>query len=109
VCISQPLGFEDHLNPNHVFKLKTTLYGLNKAPRQWYERLRNFMLSKGYAKGDVDKTLFFRKHESDVIIVQMYVDDITFGLNNISMCEEFVSSMQCEFEMSMVGELTYIL
>ena len=57
----------------------------------------------------MDKTLFIRKHENDVIIVQVYVDDIIFGSNNNTLCEEFVAAMQGEFEMSMMGELTYFL
>ena len=78
VYVSQPSSFEDHLYPNHVFKLKKTLYVLKQAPRQWYGRLNNFLLSKGYARDVVDKTLFTRKHESDVILIQVYVDDIIF-------------------------------
>jgi len=109
VYVSQPLAFEDHLYPNHVFNLKKALYGLKQAPRQLYERLSNFILSKGYARGVVDKTFFIRKHASDVILVQVYVDDIIFGSNNNSMCEEFVATMQGEFKMSMMGELTYFL
>ena len=93
VYVSQPPGFEDHLYLNHVFKLKNALYSLKQAPRHWYERLNNFLLSKGYARGDVDKTLFIRKHASDVILVQVYVDYIIFGSNNNSMCEEFVAAM----------------
>ena len=93
VYVLQPLGFEDHLYPNHVFKLKKALYGLKQEPRQWYEKLSNFLLSKGYARGAVDKTLFIRKHESDVILVQVYVDDIIFGSNNNTLCEEFVVAM----------------
>jgi len=109
VYVSQPPRFEDHLYPNHVFKLKKALYGLKQAPRQWYERLSNFLLSKGYARGAVDKTLFIRKHDNDVILVQVYVDDIIFGSNNNTLCEEFVAAMQGEFEMSMMGELAYFL
>jgi len=55
------------------------------------------------------KTLFIRKHASDVILVQVYVDDIIIASNNYSLCEEFVAAMQGEFEMSMMGELTYFL
>jgi len=66
---------------------------LKQAPRQWYERLSKFLLCKGYARGVVDKTLFIRKHASDVISVKVYVDDIIFGPNNNSMCEEFVTAM----------------
>ena len=109
VYVSQPSGFEDHLYPNHVFKLKKVLYGLKQPPREWYARLNNFLVYKGYARGVIDKTLFIRKHASDVILVQPYVDDIIFGSNNNSMCEEFVAAMQGEFEISMMGELTYFL
>ena len=108
VDVSQLPSFEDHLYPNHVFKLEKALYGLKQAARQWYERLSNFVLSKGY-RGVVDKTFFIRKHSSDVILVQVYVDDIIFESNNNSVCEEFVASMQEEFEMSMMGVLTYFL
>ena len=66
-------------------------------------------MSKGYARGSVDKTLFIRKHERHVILVQVYVDDIIFGSNNDSMCNEFVAAMQGEFKMSMMGEITYFL
>jgi len=82
---------------------------LKQAPWQWYKRLNNFLSSKGYAKGAVDKTFSFRKNASDVILVQVYAYDIIFGSNNNSMCQEFVATMQEEFEMSMMGELTYFL
>jgi len=61
VYVEQPPGFEDHQHPNHVYKLKKALYGLKKAPRQWYERLSNFLLSNGYERGMIDKTLFIKK------------------------------------------------
>jgi len=109
VYVTQPLGFEDHKLPEHVYKLKKTLYGLKQAPRQWYERLSNFLLSKDYQRGQVDKTLFIKKYENDIILVQVYVDDITFGSTNELLRQEFVLAMQGEFEMSMMGELNYFL
>jgi len=60
VYVSQPPGFEDHNNPDYIYKLKNTLYGLKQAPRQWYERLCNFLLSQGYERGKTDKTLFIK-------------------------------------------------
>jgi len=57
----------------------------------------------------VDKTLFIRKHESDVILVQVYVNDIIFGSNNNTLCEEFLATIQGEFKMFMIGELSYFL
>ena len=89
--------------------MKETLYGLKQVPWQWYERLRKFLLQKGYARDVVVKTLFIRKHASDVILVQVYIDDIIFGSNNNSTSKEFLVAMQGEFQMSMMGELTYFL
>lgn len=51
VQAKQPLEFEDYVRPYFVFKLKKSLYGLKKAPRAQYERLRNFLLEKGFQKG----------------------------------------------------------
>jgi len=67
VYVEQPPGFEDHQYHNHVFKLKNTLYGLKQAPKQWYERLSNFLLSNGYERGMIDKTLFVKKANSEII------------------------------------------
>jgi len=94
VYVSQPPGFEDHNNPDYVFKLKKALYGLKQAPRQWYERLSNFLLSQGYERGKTDKTLFIKNSCNDISLVQVYVDDIIFGSTNESLCEQFVANMQ---------------
>ena len=51
VYVEQPPSFEDDKKSDHVYKLKTTLYGLKQAPRAWYERLRDFLLSKGFMMG----------------------------------------------------------
>jgi len=107
--VDQPPGFEDPQHPNHVFKLKKALYGLKQAPRQWYERLSNFLVSHGYERGMIDKTLFIKKSNSEIILVQIYVDDIIFGATHDSLCEEFVAAMKGEFEMSMMGELSIFL
>jgi hypothetical protein len=61
VYVEQPSGFEDYKQPNHVYKLKNPLYGLKQSPRAWYERLRNFLLPKGFVMGKVDTTLFTKK------------------------------------------------
>jgi len=91
VYVEQPPDFEDHQHPNHVYKLKKALYGLKQAPRQWYERLNNFLLSNGYERGMIDKTLFIKKSNSEIILVQIYVDDIIFCATKDSLCEEFVA------------------
>ena len=67
VYVEQPPGFEDDKKSNHVYKLKKALYGLKQAPRAWYERLREFLLSKGFKMGKVDTTLFTKKIDNDCL------------------------------------------
>ena len=79
VYVTQPKGFEDPDHPNHVYKVVKALYGLHQAPRAWYARLSSFLLKHGYRRGAIDKTLFLKKNSTDIILVQVYVDDIIFG------------------------------
>jgi len=71
VYVCQPPGFEDHKHPNYVFKLKKGLYSLEQAPRPWYERLSNYLLSHAYDRVKTDKTLFIKKTFNDIILVQV--------------------------------------
>ncbi|KAK2423987.1 putative mitochondrial protein [Trifolium repens] len=109
VYVEQPKGFVDTKYPDYVYKLKKALYGLKQAPRAWYERLTQFLVNNGYRKGGSDKTLFVKESEGNLMIAQIYVDDIVFGGMSNQMVQHFISQMQSEFEMSLVGELTYFL
>jgi hypothetical protein len=109
VYVEQPPVFEDPRYSNHAYRLSKVLYGLKQAPRAWYERLRDFLIEKGFKIRIVDTTLFTKKHNSDIFICQVYVDDIIFGSTNHYRCKEFGELMSKEFEMSMIGELTYFL
>jgi hypothetical protein len=82
VYVEQPPSFEDDKKPDHMYKLKKALYGLKQAPRAWYERLRDFLLSKGFMMGKVDTTLFTKKIDKHLFVLQIYVDDIIFGSTN---------------------------
>ncbi|GKV13735.1 hypothetical protein SLEP1_g24719 [Rubroshorea leprosula] len=109
VYVEQPPGFEDPSYPNHVYKPSKALYGLKQAPRAWYERLSSFLLANGFSRGRVDTTLFVKNKGQNILIVQIYVDDIVFGATNDFLCREFSKAMQGEFEMSMMGELNFFL
>jgi hypothetical protein len=82
VYVEQPPGFKDDKKPNYVYKLRNALYGLKQAPRIWYERLRDFLPSEGCIMGKVDTTLFTKKIEKDLFVLQIYVDNIIFGSTN---------------------------
>ena len=109
VYVRQPPDFENPKFPNRVFKLQKALYGLKQAPRAWYDRLKKFLVGKGFKMGSVDKTLFLLSHGSDLLIIQIYVDDIIFGGTSHALVSKFAEQMSSEFEMSMMGELQYFL
>ncbi|GKB92438.1 retrovirus-related pol polyprotein from transposon TNT 1-94 [Tanacetum coccineum] len=109
VYVAQPSGFIDFEKPDHVYKLKKALYGLKQAPKAWYDRLKAFLIKHEYKMGMIDNTLFTKKKSSNFIIVQIYVDDIIFGLTCQDMCNEFAKIIHNEFKMSMTGELNFFL
>ncbi|GJR25746.1 putative ribonuclease H-like domain-containing protein [Tanacetum coccineum] len=109
VYVQQPPGFVDPAHPNKVYKVIKALYGLHQAPRAWYETLSTFLLENGFRRGTIDKTLFIKKNKSDIMLVQVYVDDIIFGSTKQSMCTEFEDCMQKRFQISSIGELTFFL
>ncbi|GJX56048.1 retrovirus-related pol polyprotein from transposon TNT 1-94 [Tanacetum coccineum] len=109
VYVAQPLGFIDFAKPNHVYRLKKALYGLKQPPKAWYDRLKDFLVKHDYTIGMVDNTLFTKKKDPNLIIVQIYVDDIIFGSTCQEMCDDFAKIMHDEFEMSMMGELNFFL
>ncbi|GJT97563.1 retrovirus-related pol polyprotein from transposon TNT 1-94 [Tanacetum coccineum] len=108
VYVAQPPGFIDFEKPDHVYKLKKALYGLKQAPKAWYDRLKAFLIKHEYKMGMVDNTLFTKKKSSNLIIIQIYVY-IIFGSTCQDMCDEFAKIMHDEFEMSMMGELNFVL
>ncbi|GJW15733.1 retrovirus-related pol polyprotein from transposon TNT 1-94 [Tanacetum coccineum] len=109
VYVSQPEGFVDQDNPSHVYKLKKALYGLKQAPRAWYDMLSSFLISKHFSKGAVDPTLFIQKAGNNLLLIQIYVDDIIFASTNTAMCNEFANQMTTKFKMSMMGQMSFFL
>ncbi|GJS02601.1 retrovirus-related pol polyprotein from transposon TNT 1-94 [Tanacetum coccineum] len=89
VYVSQPKGFVDQDNPTHVYKMKKALYGLKQTPHAWYDMLSSFLLSQKFSKGIVDPTLFIRKEVKDILMVQIYVDDIIFASTDPSLYDIF--------------------
>nr|GEV54427.1 copia protein [Tanacetum cinerariifolium] len=81
VYVNQPDGFVDPYHLDRVYRLKKALYALKQAPRAW----------------------------RDILLVQIYVDDIIFGSTNPKLSKQFEKLMHSKFEMSMMGELKFFL
>ncbi|GJR00088.1 retrovirus-related pol polyprotein from transposon TNT 1-94 [Tanacetum coccineum] len=109
VYVYQPEGFIDVDHPSHVYKLNKALYGLKQAPRVWYDELSTFHLHNHFFKGTMDQTLFIRCFDDDILVVQVYVDDIIFGSTHPSYTQLFSDLMKSRFEMSMMGEMMFFL
>ncbi|GJW42431.1 retrovirus-related pol polyprotein from transposon TNT 1-94, partial [Tanacetum coccineum] len=89
VYVSQPEGFIDPKFSNHGI-----------VP---------FTQKHGFTKDIIDPTLFTRRHGGDILLVQVYVDDIIFGSTNLDFSKRFANLMKNNFEMSMMGELKFFL
>jgi hypothetical protein len=109
VFVRQPPGFENPKYPNRVCKLSKVLYVLKQALQAWYTRLKTFLLEHEYVMGSIDKILSTLNHGTDFLLVQIYVDDIIFGGSSHSLVSSFQEMMDNEFQMSMIGELTFFL
>ena len=109
IYVAQPKGFIDPHFLNHVQYLKKALYGLKQALRAWYDRLTQYLVLHGFIRGKANQTLFIKKEDGELIVVQVYVDDIIFGSTKDELAHSFSKLMQAEFEMSMIRELTHFL
>ncbi|GKE22677.1 retrovirus-related pol polyprotein from transposon TNT 1-94, partial [Tanacetum coccineum] len=109
VYVAQPDGFIDPDHLEKVYRLRKALYGLKQAPRVWYDEPSNFLMSKGFTKGTIELTLFTIRYKEDILLVQIYVDDIIFGSTNPKYFKKFEKLMHSRFEMSLMGEMKFFL
>ncbi|KAL8119685.1 hypothetical protein AgCh_016975 [Apium graveolens] len=109
VYVRQSPGFEDITHSKYVYKLYKALYGLKQASRAWYERLSKFLVNSGFKMGIAGTILFTKYEGEDILLIQIYVDDIIFGSTKESLCNEFSKIMSKDFKMSMMGELNFFL
>ncbi|GJZ97813.1 retrovirus-related pol polyprotein from transposon TNT 1-94 [Tanacetum coccineum] len=119
VYVSQPERFVDQDNPSYVYKLKKALYGLKQSPRTWYDMLSSFFISQHFSKGAVDPTFFTRRAGNDLLLVQIYVDDIIFASTNTAMYTPMVKKNKLDEDLQgkpvdatlycgMIGSLMYL-
>ena len=108
VYIEQPRGFAIHGKESHIYRLKNALYRLNQAPRVWYSRIDEYLMSLGFTKSDADPNLYYKVVDGDPLILVLYVDDLflTRAKRLIVGCKRELSS---EFEMKDLGLMHYFL
>jgi hypothetical protein len=109
VYIEQPEGFQLSENIDYVCKLKKALYGLKQDPKAWYSRLDKYLQQEGFRKGSVDNNLYIKVTQDSILLIEVYVDDIIFGSIDDRLSQKFSKDMHNEFEMSLLGELSFFL
>ena len=93
VYVAQPKGFIDLHFLDHVLYLKKALYGLRQAPRAWYDQLTQYLVSHGFTRGKANQSLFIKMEDDKLIIAQVYVNDIIFGLTKDEFAYSFSKLM----------------
>jgi hypothetical protein len=108
VYIEQPQVFVIHGKESHVCKLKKALYRLKQAPRVWYARIENHLMSLGFTKSDADLNLYYKVENGFPLILVLYVNDM-FLTRDEKFIVECKRELTSEFEMKDLGLMQYFL
>ena len=109
VYMAQPQGYVDPSCPNHVYLLHKALYGLKQAPRAWSKRFSTQLLHVGFVALDVDGNLFIYSHDTHLVFLLLYVDDIIVTGNHPSFIPSLIHTLSQEFNLQDLGRLHYFL
>ncbi|KAL2940785.1 Retrovirus-related Pol polyprotein from transposon TNT 1-94 [Bienertia sinuspersici] len=108
VYMRLPPGFSTS-SPNHVCRLRKSLYGLRQSPRNWFAKLSSALRSYGFHQSHADHTLFTLRTGDDILSVLVYVDDILVAGNNPTRCASFKRYLDNCFQLKDMGPLKYFL
>ncbi|XP_021980841.1 uncharacterized mitochondrial protein AtMg00810-like [Helianthus annuus] len=109
VYMYQPMGFRHQQFPDHVCLLKKSLYGLKRAPRAWYQRFTDFVISIGFRQSRCDHSLFVYHHGTDVAYLLIYVDDIILTTSTDYLRDHLMRRLGDEFAMKDLGPFSHFL
>lgn len=108
--MSQPSGFHDEVQPNHIYHLKKSLQGLKQPPRAWFKRLKDFLVKVGFKEGLSVSSLFIYIDDDGVrTFLLVYVDDIVVTSSSNSHIYHIVSRLAAEFSIKDLRQLTFFL
>ena len=107
--MSQPQGYVDPIHPNYVCKLHKAIYGLQQAPRAWFDSFTSELFHLGFHSSPVDSNLFILNHDTFLVYLLLYVDDIIVTGNSLHFIDHLVSRLATIFDLKDLGPLTYFL
>ncbi|KAM2874298.1 hypothetical protein COP2_017588 [Malus domestica] len=109
VYMTQPQGFVDPQQPDHVCRLVKSLYGLKQAPRAWNSKFTSYLPSLGFTTSLSDTSLFVKVDDADIILLLLYVDDIILTGSNPTKVQYVINDLAGVFDLTDMGKLTYFL
>ena len=102
--MKQPPGFVHLGFPHYVCKLRKAIYGVKQAPRAWFHRFSNFLLSYGFVHSNADPSMFVIHSGSHILILLLYADDIILTGSSFTLIQSFMSYLFHQFAMKDLGE-----
>lgn len=109
IFISQPEGYVRPSEEHKVCRLLKSLYGLKQAPCVWYDLLDTFLLAQGFLKCATDPTVYFKCHQSFIILLGLYIDDLVLISNDLEYLSIHKALLSQRFSMTDNKEIAYIL
>ncbi|PKU61494.1 Retrovirus-related Pol polyprotein from transposon TNT 1-94 [Dendrobium catenatum] len=109
IYMKQPQGFVDPTNPTAVCKLHKSLYGLKQAPRQWFQKLTDFLQSRGFRFSRSDPSLLILTKLNLQIYFLIYVDDIILTGNDHNAIQSLLHSLHSSFALKQLGKINLFL
>jgi hypothetical protein len=93
IYIEQPERFQLSENADYVCKLNKVVYGLKQAPRAWYSRLDKYLQQEGFRKGSANNNLYIKVTQDNILLIEVYVDDIIFRSTDDRLSQKFAKDM----------------
>ena len=109
ISVEQPKGYEKKGSEEMVYKLQKALYGLKQAPITWFSRIKSYFIKKRFNSSSNEQTLFIKRKEDKILIVNIYVDDLLFTGDDEKLLEEFKLFTKKEFDMTDLGQMSFSL
>ncbi|XP_022007272.1 uncharacterized mitochondrial protein AtMg00810-like [Helianthus annuus] len=103
------MDFRDTSYPDYVCHLKKSLHGLKQAPRAWYRRFTDFVLTPGFSQSKCDASLFVYHQGKDTIFLLLYVDDILLVTSSSALQQHLMGRLANEFAMKDLDPLSFFL
>ena len=108
VYMSQPIGFEEVGKEQMICKLHKSIYGLKRAPRQWYLKFDEVVTANGFKENIVDQYIYMKVSGSKYIFLALYVDDILLATNDTGLLVETNQLLFSHFDMNDLGKASYV-